>query len=85
MGNPDILIFDEATSALDNVSEKLIQKSMDELMKTHTVLIVAHRLTTIKNVDRIFVFKDGKIVEEGKFYELVEKDGAFKELLTFKE
>ena len=64
LGNPDILIFDEATSALDNVSEKLIQKSMDELMKTHTVLIVAHRLTTIKNVDRIFVFKDGKIVDE---------------------
>ena len=85
LGNPDILIFDEATSALDNVSEKLIQKSMDELMKTHTVLIVAHRLTTIKNVDRILVFKDGKIVEEGKFDELVEKDGAFKELLTFKE
>lgn len=83
--NPDILIFDEATSALDNVSEKLIQKSMEELMKTHTVLIVAHRLTTIRNVDRILVFKDGKIVEEGKFDELVEKNGAFKELLTFKE
>lgn len=83
--NPDILIFDEATSALDNVSEKLIQKSMEELMKTHTVLIVAHRLTTIRNVDRILVFKDGKIVEEGKFDELVEKNGAFKELLTFKD
>ena len=85
LGNPDILIFDEATSALDNVSEKLIQQSMEELMKTHTVLIVAHRLTTIRNVDRIFVFKDGEIVEEGKFDELVERDGAFKELLTFKE
>ncbi len=84
LGNPDILIFDEATSALDNVSEKLIQQSMEELMKTHTVLIVAHRLTTIRNVDRILVFKNGKIVEEGKFDELVEKDGAFKELLTFK-
>ena len=53
-------------------------------MKTHTVLIVAHRLTTIRNVDRILVFKDGKIVEEGKFEELSKGDGAFKELLTFK-
>jgi len=85
LGNPDILIFDEATSALDNVSERLIQKSMEELMKTHTVLIVAHRLTTIRNVDRILVFKNGEIVEEGKFDELVEKDGAFKELLTLKD
>lgn len=84
LGNPDVLIFDEATSALDNVSEQLIQEAMEELMKTHTVLIVAHRLTTIRNVDRILVFKDGKIVEEGKFNDLVEKDGAFKELLTFK-
>ena len=84
LGNPDILIFDEATSALDNISEQLIQKSMEELMKTHTVLIVAHRLTTIRNVDRILVFKDGDVVEEGKFDELVDKNGAFKELLTFK-
>ena len=78
------MIFDEATSALDNVSEMLIQQAMEELMKTHTVLIVAHRLTTIRNVDRILVFKDGKIVEEGKFEELSKGDGAFKELLTFK-
>ena len=85
LGNPDILIFDEATSALDNISEALIQKSMEELMKTHTVIIVAHRLTTIRNVDRILVFKDGNIVEEGKFDELVEKNGAFKELLTFRD
>ncbi|MBO7208381.1 MAG: ABC transporter ATP-binding protein, partial [Clostridia bacterium] len=83
-GNPDILIFDEATSALDNVSEMLIQQAMEELMKTHTVLIVAHRLTTIRNVDRILVFKDGKIAEEGTFDELSKTDGAFKELLTFK-
>lgn len=84
LGEPDILIFDEATSALDNVSEVLIQKAMEELMKTHTVLIVAHRLSTIRNVDRILVFKDGKIVEEGSFEHLSNIDGAFKELLTFK-
>jgi len=85
LGSPDILIFDEATSALDNVSERLIQEAMEELMKTHTVIIVAHRLTTIRNVDRILVFKDGKIVEEGPYDKLVEGDGEFKELITFKD
>lgn len=85
LGNPDILIFDEATSALDNISEKLIQHSMEELMKKHTVIIVAHRLTTIRNVDRILVFENGKIVEEGNYDTLVSSDGKFKELLTFKE
>jgi len=85
LGNPDILIFDEATSALDNISEKLIQHSMEELMKKHTVIIVAHRLTTIRNVDRILVFENGKIVEEGNYDKLVSSDGKFKELLTFKE
>ena len=84
LGNPDILIFDEATSALDNISEKLIQQSMEELMKDHTVIIVAHRLTTIRNVDRILVFENGKIVEEGNYDKLVSSDGKFKELLTFK-
>lgn len=84
LGNPDILIFDEATSALDNISEKLIQQSMEELMKTHTVIIVAHRLTTIRNVDRILVFENGEIAEEGNYEQLVENDGKFKELLTFK-
>ena len=84
LGNPDILIFDEATSALDNISEKLIQESMEELMKDHTVIIVAHRLTTIRNVDRILVFENGNIVEEGNYDTLVSSDGKFKELLTFK-
>lgn len=85
LGNPDILIFDEATSALDNISEKLIQQSMEELMKDHTVIIVAHRLTTIRNVDRILVFENGDIVEEGNYDTLVAGDGKFKELLTFKD
>ncbi|MCQ2456718.1 MAG: ABC transporter ATP-binding protein/permease, partial [Clostridia bacterium] len=59
---PQVLIFDEATSALDNRSEHLIQLAIGELMKDHTVIIVAHRLSTIKNVDRILVFHDGEIV-----------------------
>lgn len=82
LGNPDILIFDEATSALDNISEKHIQQAMEELMKTHTIMIVAHRLSTIKNVDRIMVFKDGEVVEEGTYNELEHKGGAFTELLN---
>lgn len=81
--NPEILIFDEATSALDNLSERLIQKSMEELMKSHTVIIIAHRLTTITNADRILVFDKGKIIQEGTYKELAEKDGMFKTLLNF--
>ncbi len=82
LGNPDILIFDEATSALDNISERAIQASMETLMKSHTVIIIAHRLSTIKNVDRIMVFEHGKVVEEGTYDSLAEKEnGKFAELL----
>lgn len=85
LGKPDILIFDEATSALDNVSEKHIQHAMEDLMKTHTVIMVAHRLTTVKNVDKIFVFDKGEIVQSGTFDELKNEDGMFKQLLTIAE
>jgi len=82
LGNPDILIFDEATSALDNISERAIQSAMEELMKSHTVIVIAHRLSTIKNVDRIMVFDHGKVVEEGTFEALAEmENGKFAELL----
>ncbi len=81
VGKPDILIFDEATSALDNVSERHIQNAINELMQSHTVIIVAHRLTTIKNVDKIFVIDKGEIVQEGSFDELSEKEGLFKDML----
>ncbi|MBR6647433.1 MAG: ABC transporter ATP-binding protein [Clostridia bacterium] len=77
LGNPDILIFDEATSALDNISERHIQEAMETLMKDHTVLIVAHRLSTIKNVDRIMVFDQGEIIEEGTYDELSKIEGGF--------
>lgn len=83
LGNPDILIFDEATSALDNVSERHIQEAMETLMKTHTVIIVAHRLSTIKNVDRIMVFDKGQIVEQGTYDELAKiEGGVFADLLN---
>lgn len=77
LGDPKILIFDEATSALDNVSERAVQEAMEALMKTHTVIVVAHRLSTIKNVDRILVFSHGHIVEEGTYDELAQKEGGY--------
>ena len=84
--NPDIFIFDEATSALDNVSERLIQAAMEDLMKTHTVVMVAHRLSTIKGVDRILVFEKGEIVEEGSYEALAAKEsGPFRTLLDAAE
>lgn len=79
--NPDIFIFDEATSALDNISEHLIQEAMDELMQSHTIIFVAHRLSTIRNVNRILVFDHGEIVQEGSYDELASRDGEFKKLL----
>ena len=85
LGNPDVLIFDEATSALDNVSEKHIQSSMEELMKDHTIIIIAHRLSTVRNVDRIMVFDHGKVVEEGTYDDLAKANGAFATLLKIAE
>ncbi len=85
LGEPDILIFDEATSALDNVSERHIQNAINELMKSHTVIIVAHRLTTIRNADEILVFNKGEIIQSGSYDELSREEGLFKEMLNFKE
>jgi ATP-binding cassette subfamily B protein len=75
-----ILVLDEATSALDSESEALIQDALDKLMKGRTSIVVAHRLSTVANLDRIIVLKDGKIVEEGSHAELLKKDGAYKKL-----
>ena len=78
--NPHILIFDEATSALDVISEKLVQDAIDTLIKGRTCFIVAHRLSTVRNVDRIFVLKDGRIIEEGSYDQLVNAGGEFAHL-----
>jgi subfamily B ATP-binding cassette protein MsbA len=78
--NPPILILDEATSALDAESEKMVQNALDHLMKNRTSIIIAHRLSTVKNADIVCVMKDGKIIESGKHDELLEKGGAFKKL-----
>ena len=84
--NPPILILDEATSSLDNTTEMLIQRSLNELAKGRTCLIVAHRLSTIKNADEIAVISKGKIMEMGKHEELIKLNGIYADLykLQFK-
>ncbi len=78
--NPPILILDEATSALDNATEVLIQKSLEELSVGRTTLVVAHRLTTVKNADEILVITDHGIEEKGTHEELLAKGGLYSEL-----
>lgn len=75
--NPQVIIFDEATSALDTVSEKHIQKAIDNLSEGKTTFIVAHRLSTVKNADKIAVIDNGRCVEFGTYDELIAKKGAF--------
>ena len=85
--DPAILILDEATSALDNTTEVLIQQALDELCKGRTTLVVAHRLSTIRNADEIAVVMDGRIAERGTHEELMIADGTYKSLysLQFRE
>ena len=78
--DPQVIILDEATSALDSISEKKIQNALENLMKGRTTLVVAHRLSTIKNADRIAVIDGGKCVEIGDYDTLMEKKGAFWQL-----
>lgn len=78
--NAPILILDEATSSLDSVTEKIIQKSLDDLMKNRTTLVIAHRLSTLSHLDRILVFDQGKIVEDGTTEALLQKNGYFARL-----
>jgi len=80
--NPRILILDEATSALDTITERSIQKSFDELSKDRTCLIIAHRLATVQNADRIILVDDGRIAEEGTHAELMKLDGGYAKLFN---
>ena len=78
--NPPFLILDEATSALDSVTEAKIQKTFDSLIVGRTTFVIAHRLSTVRNADRILVFEGGRIVEDGHHKDLMEKDGVYAEL-----
>ncbi len=83
--NPPILILDEATSALDNESERVVQKSLGELCKNRTSIIIAHRLTTVRNADKIHVITENGITESGTHSELMALNGLYKSLYTLYE
>ncbi|MBC8489559.1 MAG: ABC transporter ATP-binding protein [Bacteroidetes bacterium] len=84
-GHPDILILDEATSSLDNESERMVQQAIDNLARDITIIIIAHRLSTVRNVDNIYVFEDGRVAQEGSYSQLAQQDGIFKQLLDVSE
>ena len=81
--NPSVLVLDEATSALDNMTEMQVQSSLAELASGRTTLVVAHRLSTVKNADEILVVTDGEITERGSHEELVAKGGLYAELYRY--
>ncbi|KAF9663718.1 hypothetical protein SADUNF_Sadunf17G0081200 [Salix dunnii] len=83
--NPKILLLDEATSALDASSESIVQEALDRLMIGRTTVVVAHRLSTIRNVDSIAVIQQGQVVETGTHEELIAKAGAYASLIRFQE
>lgn len=82
--NPPILVLDEATSALDSESEKLVQEAIENLMKNRTVILIAHRLSTVRNADKIIVIDKGTVAETGKHQDLLDKNGIYAKLYNLK-
>jgi ABC-type multidrug transport system fused ATPase/permease subunit len=80
IGKPELLLLDEATSALDNEAERIVQRAIEDISQEMTVLVVAHRLSTVRKADIIYVIEDGRIIETGTFTDLVEQGGRFAEL-----
>ena len=83
--DPPVLILDEATSALDSVTEAKLQEAFDKLSQGRTTIIIAHRLSTVRNADRIAVIEDGNMVELGSHEELMERNGAYAALVRTQE
>ena len=75
--NPKVLVLDEATSAMDNYTEKLIIEAINKLRKNTTIILIAHRLTTIKNCDKIFLLDKGKLISQGSYDELIKSSELF--------
>jgi ABC-type multidrug transport system fused ATPase/permease subunit len=80
--NPTILILDEATSSLDSESERLVQEALEKLMQGRTSLVIAHRLATVRNADKIIVLESGRIVEQGTHAELILNENGLYKTLT---
>ena len=80
MKNSKIILFDEATSALDNESQEYIKNTINELSKTHTIIIIAHRLSTIKDADKIYLISDGQVVASGSHKYLIKNNKHYKQL-----
>ena len=78
--NPKVLIMDEATSALDNITEKQITGAIESLKGEHTLIMIAHRLTTVKNCDTLYFMEEGQIIQKGSYYELVDSNVKFREM-----
>ena len=83
VANKSRITLKEATAALDTESEKLVQQSLEKVRKGKTAILVAHRLATVINSDRILVFKDGCVIESGKHEELLQKNGYYSELIKY--
>ena len=83
--NPPVLILDEATSALDSVTEAKLQQTFEKLSQGRTTIIIAHRLSTVRNADRIAVIENGRVAELGSHHELMEKNGAYAQLVRTQE
>jgi ABC-type multidrug transport system fused ATPase/permease subunit len=81
LNNPDYFVFDEATSALDTISERLVHDALARVLVDRTAIFIAHRLSTVKNCDRIIVLNDQTIVQDGTFQELRSMPGLFREMV----